>query len=159
MRMSAVSRAWLAVVLGVMTVSLPAGRARAAPTNLDVDVTLVVEIQDVGSWLGLHQEVLAAATDSGRPLVASLPARTGGRRSIALERPKFTASLAVGQGTSSVKVTIAGQVNGADAPGLLTPFEQAAFEVQAGTVPNELTLIYGLSGVMGRLLELHLSRA
>ena len=158
MSMSGVLRACLAVVLGMMTTMLAAESAPAAPAAFDVDVILVVEVQDVGSWLGLHQEVLAAAPDSGRPLVVALPARTGGRRMISLERPKFTASLAVGGGASSVKVTIAGKVNGADGPGLLAPFEEAAFEVQAGSVPNDLTLIYGLSGVVGRVLELHISR-
>ena len=156
MRMSVASRACLAVVVCVITASLLAPCAHAAPT--DVDLVVIVEIQDVGSWLGLHQEVLAAAADSARPVVVALPARTGGRRLIALEHPKFTAALVVGQGTSSVKVTLAGAVNGAEAPGLLTPFEQAAFEVQAGSVPNELTLMYGLSGVVGRLLELYISR-
>jgi hypothetical protein len=156
MRMSALSRAYLAVILAVLAVSLVDGAAWAAPSG--VDVIVIVDIQDVGSWLGLHQEALAAATDSARPLIVGLPARTGGRRLIALDRPKFLASLAVGGGTASVKVTITGAVNWADAPGLLTPFEQAAFEVQAGTVPNDLSLFYGLSGVVGRLLELHISR-
>jgi hypothetical protein len=155
---SAAWRICFAVVLGVMTLVL-AGRPGAAPTAADVDVILVVDVDDVGSWLALHQEVLAAASDSARPLQVTLPARTGGRRMIALERPKFTASLGIGGGTPSVKVTIVGKVNGADALGVLTPFEQAAFEVQAGAVPNELTLLYGLSGVAGRLLELHLSRS
>jgi hypothetical protein len=156
MRMSAVPRACLAVALGIIVTSLLAGPACAAPT--DADIVVVVDILDVASWLGLHQEVLAAATDSGRPLIVGLPARTGGRRLINLDRAKFTASLAVAGNTSSVKVTVTGAVNWADAPALLTPFEQAAFEVQAGTVPNELSLFYGLSGVVGRLLELHISR-
>jgi hypothetical protein len=77
---------------------------------------------------------------------------------IGVERPKFTASLGVGQGASTVKVTIFGKINGADALGVITPFEQAAFEVQAGWVPNEATLVYGLSAVVGRLVELHFSR-
>jgi hypothetical protein len=87
-----------------------------------------------------------------------LPARTGGDRMVGVERPKFTASLGGGQGTPTVKVTIFGTINGADVLGVVTPFEQAAFEVQAGAVPNEATLAYGLSAVVGRLLELHLSR-
>jgi hypothetical protein len=158
MGMSTASRACLAVVLSVFSI-LVAGSVHAGPTiTADVEVLLVVEIDDVASWLSLHQDVLAAASESTRALFVTLPARTGGRRMVGVERPKFTASLGVGQGTSTVKVTIFGRINGADALGVVTPFEQAAFEVQAGTVPNEATLVYGLSAVIGRLLELHFSR-
>jgi hypothetical protein len=156
MRTSIASRACLAVVLSMM---LLAASVYAGPTVIaDVDVVLVVEIEDVASWLSLHQEVLAAANESTRPLFVTLPARTGGGRMVGMERPKFTASLGGGQGTPTVKVTIFGRINGADALSVVTPFQQAAFEVQAGAVPNEATLLYGLSSVVGRLLELHLSR-
>jgi hypothetical protein len=156
--MSTAPRACLAVLLSVLSL-FAAGSVEAGPTiTADVEVALVVEIDDVTSWLSLHQEVLAAASESSRPLFVTLPARTGGRRMVGVERPKFTASLGVGQGTSTVKVTIFGKINGADALSVVTPFEQAAFEVQAGAVPNEATLVYGLSAVIGRLLELHFSR-
>ena len=105
---SAAWRICFAIVLGVMTLVL-AGRTSAAPAAVDVDVILVVEVDDVGSWLALHQEVLAAASDSARALLVTLPARTGGRRMIGLERPKFTASLWIGGGTAAVKVTIAAE--------------------------------------------------
>jgi hypothetical protein len=146
-------------LLAIVTISiLLASAAQAASTPIDVDVLLIVEIQDIGGWLTIHQDVLAAVTDTARPLVVALPARTGGNRTINLERPKFTASLAVGTGASTVKVAVAGKVNGSDALRVVTPFQHAALEVQAGVMPNEVTLIYGLSGVVGRLLELHISR-
>jgi hypothetical protein len=148
-----------AALLTIMTVvSVLAGAAYAAPVAPDVDILLIVEIKDLEGWLTLHQEVLAAVTETARPLVVALPARTGGNRTINLLRPKFTASLAIGPESPTVKVAIAGKVEGGEALRVVTPFQQAALEVQAGAVPNEVTLIYGLSGVIGRLLELHISR-
>ena len=41
---------------------------------------------------------------------------------------------------------------------MVTPFQQAAMEIQAGLVTNEVSLAYGLSGVSGRLLELYFDR-
>jgi hypothetical protein len=147
-----------ALVAIVTIVILLAGTAYAAPVAADVDVLLIVEIQDIGGWLTLHQEVLAAVTETARSLVVGLPARTGGNRTVNLERPKFTASMVTAPGPPTVKVAIAGKINGSDALMVVIPFQHAALEVQAGAVPNEVTLIYGLSGVVGRLLELHISR-
>ena len=132
--------------------------ALAVPAPADVDAMLVVEIEDVAGWLALHQEVLGA-TETARPLMVALPARTGGDRIIALERPKFTVSLVIGQPTPAVKVAIAGKIRGSDALTIVTPFQHAAMEVQARVVPNRITLVWGLSAVIGRLLELHISRA
>jgi hypothetical protein len=147
----------IAILLAIAIVAVLASPAHGAET-VDVDVVLVAEIQDIGGWLTLHQEVLAAVTETSRVLVVALPARTGGNRSINLERPKFTASMGFGAGSSTVKVTIAGKVNRAAALRVVTPFQHAAFEAQTGAVSNQLSLSYGLSGVVGSLLELHISR-
>jgi hypothetical protein len=155
---NAAARNAVVLVALVTLVILLAGTAYAAPVAADVDVILIVEIQDIGGWLALHQEVLAAITETARSLVVGLPARTGGNRTVNLERPKFTASMVTAPGPPTVKVAIAGKINGADALIVVMPFQQAALEAQAGAVPNEVTLIYGLSGVVGRLLELHISR-
>jgi hypothetical protein len=146
----------LAAVVLVLIASL-ASPALAGPAPIDIDVLIVMEIQDVGGWLALHQDVLGAG-EFVRPLVVTLPARTGGNRSLSLERPKFTVSLAIGHTVPTVKVAVAGKVNGSEALMVVTPFQHAALEVQSGVVPNEVTLMYGLSGVIGRLLELHISR-
>jgi hypothetical protein len=147
-----------ALVASLTLMILLAGTAYAAPAPVDIDVLLIVEIQDTGGWLALHQEVLAAVNETARSLVVALPARTGGNRTVNLERPKFTASMVTAAGPPTVKVAIAGKINGSDALTVVMPFQHAALEVQAGTVPNEVTLIYGLSGVVSRLLELHITR-
>lgn len=149
-------RVLLGSILALLPSAAPA-RALAAPVPADVDAMLVVEIEDVAGWLALHQEVLGA-TETARPLMVALPARTGGDRIIALERPKFTVSLVIGQATPAVKIAIAGKIRGSDALTIVTPFQHAAMEVQARIVPNHITLVYGLSAVIGRLLELHISR-
>ena len=41
---------------------------------------------------------------------------------------------------------------------MVTPFQRAAMEIQAGVIANEIGLGYGLSGVGGRLLELYFDR-
>jgi hypothetical protein len=158
--LTAVLRHVTILLVVVAVLGATAGAGGAGPAALaDVDVVLIGEFQDTGGWLALHQEVLATVNDTTRPLVVTLPAKTGGSRTIYLERPKFTASLVVAPGTTpTIKVAIAGKVNGADALRVVTPFQHAALEVNAGAVPNALSLVYGLSGVVGRLLELHVSR-
>ncbi len=61
-------------------------------------------------------------------------------------------------GRRLVKLAVTGKLAGGDALSGLVPFEHAAIEVQAGALPNELSLVYGLTSVSGRLLELYFSR-
>jgi hypothetical protein len=124
----------------------------------DVDVVIIAEVQDTAGWLTLHQEVLATPVGSLKRLRASLPARTGGGRSIDVEQPRFSVGLVTVGDKPLVKVTVAGKVPSALALTAVTPFQQAALEIQGGSVRNEITLDYGLSGVAGRLLELYFDR-
>jgi hypothetical protein len=138
------------------TALVPAGAAPAAFPH--VDVVLIAEVQDATGWLALHQEVLATPAGSPKVLRATLPARTGGSRSIDIEQPRFTVGLVATGGKALVKVTVAGKVAPSQAMMLVTPFQQAAMEIQAGLVANEMGLAYGLSGVIGRFLELYFDR-
>jgi hypothetical protein len=124
----------------------------------DVDVVLIAEVQDTAGWLALHQEVLSTPAGSTKVLRATLPARTGGSRSVDIEQPRFTVGLVTTDGKAQVKVTIAGKLPPSLALAVVTPFQQAAMEIQAGLVVNEISLVYGLSGVAGRLLELYFDR-
>jgi hypothetical protein len=81
-----------------------------------------------------------------------------GDRWLRLEQPAFGAQIKAADGSRAVRVGISGRVVGAEAQDSLILFEQAALEVQAGLVANRLTLVYGLAGVSGRLLEPHLTR-
>lgn len=135
------------------------GTAAAAPGGLPyVDVVLIAEVYDARAWVALHQEVLATPSGSTKDLQATLPARTGGGRAITIEQPKFTVALVVTGGKSLAKVTVTGKIAPSLALVLVAPFQQAAMEIQSGTVVNELHLTYGLTNVAGSLLELYFDR-
>lgn len=151
-----ITRSLLALSLVVATILALVGGVAAQNALPDVDVVVVAEVLDSLSWLALHQEVLATPRDSSKPLRVSLPAGTGGNRWMRVDHPKFSVQIVSGSG--AVKVGISGKIPGPDALGNLVEFEQAALQVQAGAVHNELTLVYGLVGVNGRLLELYLGR-
>jgi hypothetical protein len=151
-------RAALTLLLLVATAALGPHHADAADVLPDVDVVLVAEVQDAASWLALHQEVLATPLASPKTLRATLPARTGGSRTIDIEQPRFSVSLVTTGGSGQIKVSVSGKIQPALALALVTPFQDAALEIQAGLVVNELWLTYGLSSVPGRLLELHFNR-
>jgi len=156
-RSSAVLLIVMLLTCALLTVAT--GPSQAAPAALpDVDVVLIAEIQDATGWLALHQEVLATPGGSSKVLRATLPARTGGSRSIDIEQPRFTVGLVTADGKAQVKVTVAGRLSPTMALALVTPFQQAAMEIQAGGVVNEISFAYGLSGVSGRLLELYFDR-
>ena len=123
-----------------------------------MDVVLIAEVHDAAGWLALHQEVLSTTAGSTKVLRATLPARTGGSRTIDIEQPRFTVGLVAGDGKAQVKVTVAGKLSPSLALAVVTPFQQAAMEIQAGLVANEIGLAYGLSTVAGRLLELYFDR-
>jgi hypothetical protein len=133
------------------------GRGRAAAGLPNVDVVLIAEVQDTAGWLALHQEVLSTSATSTKVLRATLPARTGGSRTIDIEQPRFTVGLTT-DGKAQVTVTVAGKLPPSLALAVVTPFQQAAMQIQAGLVVNEVGLAYGLSGVSGRLLELYFDR-
>ncbi len=146
--------ALVAIVVFVLT-----GEAVASQTQFsDVEVLIVAEVADSAAWLALHQEVLGTPSNSPRVLRANLPSGTAGGRSLTIEDPKFAVAIVTGQAQWPVRVTVTGKVAGTEAISQLRPFQHAALEVQAGWVQNELTLFFGLSGVVGRLLELQLGR-
>jgi hypothetical protein len=144
------------VLLAGLVVAVP--RAAAAPVALpDVGVTVVAEVPDTTGWLALHQEAIGSA-GAGQALRLGLPAGTGGTRWLRVDDPKFSVAILAGGGQRVVKLGVTGKLAAGEALSSLVLFEHAAIEVQAGAVPNELTLIYGLSTVTGRLLELYFSR-
>lgn len=132
---------------------------QTAPGLPDVDVVLIADVQDTAGWLTLHQEVLSTSAQSTKVLRVTLPARTGGSRSIDIEQPRFTVGLVTTKdGKGQVKVTVSGKLPPSLAIVVVTPFQQAAMEIQAGWVTNDISLAYGLSLVKGRLLELYFDR-
>jgi hypothetical protein len=145
----------LSVVLLTLTLLTPARAGSGLPA---VDVFIIAEVQDTGGWLALHQEVLSTPPASAKVLRATLPARTGGSRSLDIEQPKFTVGVLTTDGRAQVKVTVAGKLPPSLALAVVTPFQQAAMEIQAGQMTNEISLAYGLSIVGGRLLELYFDR-
>jgi hypothetical protein len=151
----------LSLVVVLLTCALVASRTapvQAASGLPDVDVVLIAEIQDTAGWLALHQEVLSTPPGSTKVLRATLPARTGGSRSIDIEQPRFTVGVIASDGKAQVKVTVSGKLPPSLALAVVTPFQHAAMEIQAGVIANEIGLGYGLSGVGGRLLELYFDR-
>jgi hypothetical protein len=152
------TRVTLALLVLACATTWPGGVGVAGDVWPDVNVVLVAEIQDTVGWLTLHQEVLATPSGTSKILRATLPARTGGSRSIDIDQPRFAVDLATTGGNAQVKVSVVGKISPTLALALLTPFQDAALEVQSGLVVNELWLTYGLSTVSGRLLELHFDR-
>ena len=135
------------------------GLGQAAPTGFpDVDVVLIAEVQDAPGWLALHHEVLSTPPGPPRCCVPRCRRVPAGAARIDIEQPRVTVGLVTTDGKAQVKVTVAGQLSPALALAMVTPFQQAAMEIQAGAVVNEIGLAYGLSGVAGRLLELYFDR-
>lgn len=155
-RRSALRGLVAAVAMAVVT-AVTGGQAESQSFP-DVDITLVAEVYDSAGWLTLHREVLGTPPNSTKALMLTLPAGTGGNRSLRVDRPKFAVEIVTWHGRSLLKVSVTGKVSAHEALGGLTPFEQAALEVQAGLVQNELMMAYGLTTVPGYLLELYLGR-
>lgn len=149
----------LACAVAVLVSAGRPGTAAAQFSLPDVDIALVVQVEDLSGWLSLHSEVLGTPKESPKLLGVTLPAGTGGRRSITVMQPKFHAELNLTQGSRSLKLVVSGKVSGAEALHGLPLFEHAVLEVQAGVVENQLSLVYGLSEITGQLLELHLARS
>ncbi|MGH7312201.1 MAG: hypothetical protein ACREJV_03435 [Candidatus Rokuibacteriota bacterium] len=123
-----------------------------------MDIVLVAEVHDLAGWLSVHQEAIGTPPASGKPLRLSLPAGTGGNRWLRVDQPKFAVQIITYDGSRGAKIGISGKILAPEAQNALIGFEHSAVEVQSGTLVNELTILYGLTGVVGRLLELHLSR-
>lgn len=153
--MKAVAGAVLVVALSVLLAVADGNAQTGLP---DVDIVLIVEISDVNGWAALHQEHLGTADGVGKPLRVALPAGTGGNRGITIEQPKLTVSIVAPDPRRVVKIGVTGRIRAAEALASLTNFELAALEVQAGSTPNNLTILYGLSAINAQLLELHLGR-
>lgn len=148
---------WLARCVLVILALLPAP-VGGAPA-LEMNIVLVAEVHDLSGWLVLHQEVIATPPTSGKPLRLSLPGGTGGNRWLRVDEPKFAVQIITYDGSRAAKVSIFGKIVAAEAQNALIAFEHSALEVQLGTLANELTILYGLNGVIGQLLEIHLSRS
>lgn len=144
----------VSLVLALVATSTSVRAQMALP---DVDIVLIAEVEDTQAWAALHQEALATVGES-KPLRATLPAATGGRRSIIVYQPRFTASVVTSDARRLVKIGVTGKLRGTEALAGLTAFEVAAIDVQAGAIVNDLGLVYGLAGVNAYLLELHLTR-
>jgi hypothetical protein len=140
----------------VLLVLVPVPAHAASPT--EVDIVLVSEIYDLNGWLAMHQEVVSTPTEAMKPVQVSLPGGTGGNRWLRVDRPKFSVQIITHDGSRSAKLGIYGKILAGQAHNALIAFEHAAFEVQAGLVANELEIVYGLNGVVGLFLELHVSR-
>ena len=152
-------RGGVTLLLAAMAVFLAGASAAYAKSDLpDVDIMLVAEIHDTTGWLRMHQEVLRAPRGSPQTLGVILPARIDGNRAITVHNPKFATQIVTAAGPQVVKLSVSGKVTGDEALQELTSLERAALDIQSGNVQNRLTLIYGLSEIIGNLLEMYLSR-
>ena len=152
-------REGVTLLLAAVAVFLAGGSAAHAKSDLpDVDIMLVAEIHDTTGWLRMHQEVLRAPLGSLQTLGVILPARIDGNRAITVHNPKFATQIITVAGPQVVKLSVSGKVTGDEALQELTSMERAALDIQSGNVQNRLTLIYGLSEIIGNLLEMYLSR-
>jgi hypothetical protein len=152
-------REGVTLLLAAMAVFLAGASTAQAKSDLpDVDIMLVAEIHDTTGWLRMHQEVLRAPIGSLQTLGIILPARIDGNRAITVHNPKFATQITIVAGPQVVKLSVSGKVTGDEALQELTSLERAALDIQSGNVQNRLTLIYGLSEILGNLLEMYLSR-
>ena len=152
-------REGVTLLLAAMAVFLAGASTAQAKSDLpDVDIMLVAEIHDTTGWLRMHQEVLRAPIGSLQTLGIILPARIDGNRAITVHNPKFATQIITVAGPQVVKLSVSGKVTGDEALQELTSLERAALDIQSGNVQNRLTLIYGLSEILGNLLEMYLSR-
>jgi len=123
------------------------------PLLPDINVMLVLEIPNVAAWIALQEEALLAPPPGVKPLEVSVAATTGGRRAIMLDQPNF--EVATIKGLAAFKVTVRGKLTVSEAIGALGPFEYAVTEKAGDT---EVGLLYGLSSVTARLLEMYVTR-
>jgi hypothetical protein len=134
-----------------MVLVLPAP-ARAQPSLLgDLDLTLVMEVDDVVGWRAFHTEVLG--TKGQHALEVAIETANGGSRALTVTQPRFEVSLV--RGKPRVKVTVRGKLGAIQALGELGAFEEAVAENHARSGDALVGLYYGLSTVGADLIELH----
>jgi hypothetical protein len=139
-----------------MAVSLGPPPAAAQSQPADVDIVLVVEITDLAGWVALQEASLATPQPGQRPVGVSVAAATGGRRSITLAQPRF--DVAMIKGIAAFKVTMYGKMGVSEAVGSLGAFEQALIERQGPSGDSTIGLLYGLTNVEARMLEMYVTR-
>jgi hypothetical protein len=144
----------VAVATTLATGDVPPATSQVPPPELHV--VLVLEITDPQAWVALHEETLGAPSPGTKPLDVSVAATTGGRRSITLGEPRF--DVAVVRGFPAFKVTVHGKIGVSEALLALGPFEQAVLDKQTTTGECEVWLLYVLSNVTARLLEMHVTQ-
>lgn len=140
-------------LVAMFGVSIGPRQATAQSLLPDMDVVLVLEIADAAGWIALQEEALVTPPPGAKPLEVSVAATTGGRRSITLGQPNF--EVAIIRGLPAFKVTVRAKLTASAAIGTLGPFEYALTE-KAGDA--EVGLLYGLSTVTARLLEVYVTR-
>jgi hypothetical protein len=143
-----------AVLLALVTVG--ASSAGAQEGLPDVDIAAVLEIHDTTSWLPFYTEFLGASKQAPKSLTITVPAGTGGRRSLVLNDPKLEVSLV--KGTTFVKVVARGKVSGAEALATLPPFELAVADIQASGADGQTIVGFGLASVTANLNEFYAVR-
>jgi hypothetical protein len=143
-------------VLVALTAGEGSDPSQAASQLPDLTIVLVMEVADTAGWVALQDEVLVTPQPGPKPLIVSVAATTGGRRSIALAQPRFDVALI--KGTGAFKVTVYGKMGGNEAPGALGVFQYALIEEQAAQSDSEVGVMYGLSTVAARVLEMYVTR-
>lgn len=139
-------------VLAALAVSgAPAGGQTVLPV---VSVVVSLEVRDPDAWLGMHHEILGTVTGVPKPLVLTVPARTGGSRSITLLEPKFSAAIASARGVQVVRIVVRGKMPGTESLQTLPAFVYSLSEGGSGS--GGVKVEYGLSGFAADLIELRL---
>ena len=146
----------VAILVGLAALAVVVGPRPAMAQLQDVDVVLVLEVADAAGWVVLQDEVLVTPQPGPKPLSISVEAATGGRRSIALAQPRFEVALI--KGTPAFKVTVYGKLGGTEARSTLGAFEYALIEKQSSAGDTDVGLLYGLSTVSARILEMYIKR-
>src|SRR5687767_3262935 len=90
----------------VAAVMLPTAAAESQTSFPDVDIYLIAEGYDSVSWLGLRREVLGTPQDSPKVLTLTLPAGTGGNRSLRVDKPKFFVEIIAYAGRRLLKIGV-----------------------------------------------------
>ncbi|SRR5712691_3501995 len=148
---------WLkraALLLALIVTPLTANAQK--PVLPQAGVVLILDVLDQNAWSAMHHEILGTSPELPKALLITLPARTGGGRTITLLTPKFSATISSTSGTAIVRLVARGLILGDYAQQTLPPFISSFLESMAGADSRNLTLEYGLSALTARLIELRL---
>jgi hypothetical protein len=149
----------VAVVVATLALLLARGAVSHAQLELqDLDVSLAIDLRDRDDWLPLHQEVLGTPREFPKQAVVSVPTRTGETRSIAVSHPAFTIEMISGDNRRISRIVLTGKIAGSEALRGLTEFEQSLLDIASGAVPNQLEVQYGISGLLGQMLQFRVTR-